>query len=187
LNQQIKGWAMYHRHAASKRTFAYVDDRIYQMLRGWCRKRHSDKGWKWIKEKYFQTSDYRHWIFSGTRRSKDGKDSPVSLMKTQDVPIRRHVLIRTAVNPYDPTWEGYLEDRLRWRMEQTLAGREFLKGLWRSQNGKCGRCNQALSAERNTWQVHHCIPRGNGGSKDGGHLELVHRNCHRQIHASKRT
>ena len=30
LNQQIKGWTMYHRYAASKRTFKDVDHRIFQ-------------------------------------------------------------------------------------------------------------------------------------------------------------
>ena len=32
LNQQIKGWTMYHRYAASKRTFTYVDHRSSR----WC-------------------------------------------------------------------------------------------------------------------------------------------------------
>ena len=54
LNQQIKGWTMYHRYAASKRTFTYVDHRIFQMLWRWCRRRHQNKSRKWIKEKYFQ-------------------------------------------------------------------------------------------------------------------------------------
>jgi len=29
LNQQIKGWTMYHRFAVSKRIFAVVDNRIF--------------------------------------------------------------------------------------------------------------------------------------------------------------
>src|SRR3954469_16248052 len=37
LNQQIKGWTMYHRYAASKRTFNYVDHRISRMVWRWCR------------------------------------------------------------------------------------------------------------------------------------------------------
>jgi RNA-directed DNA polymerase len=40
LNQQIKGWTMYHRFAVSGRTFAAVDHRIFWKLRRWCRKRH---------------------------------------------------------------------------------------------------------------------------------------------------
>src|SRR5262249_30451811 len=36
LNQQIKGWTLYHRFAVSGRTFAAVDNRIYWKLRRWC-------------------------------------------------------------------------------------------------------------------------------------------------------
>src|SRR5271167_4883391 len=54
LNQQIKGWTMYHRHAVSKRTFQAVDHRIFWKLMRWCRRRHRKKSWKWIKKKYFQ-------------------------------------------------------------------------------------------------------------------------------------
>src|SRR6476660_5956569 len=53
LNQQIKGWTMYHRYASSKRTFSYVDHRIFRMVWRWCRRRHPKKSRKWIKEKYF--------------------------------------------------------------------------------------------------------------------------------------
>ena len=54
LNQQIKGWTMYHRYAVSKRIFVRVDDRIFRKLWRWCRRRHRQKSWKWIKKKYFQ-------------------------------------------------------------------------------------------------------------------------------------
>ena len=187
LNQQIKGWAMYHRSASSRRTFAYVDDRIYRMLRRWSRRRHPNKGWKWIKKKYFKPHGRWHWIFSAVRQDKKGKEYLVRLMKAQDVPIRRHVLIRTAVNPYDPQWEEYLENRQRWRMEQTLAGQAILLGLWRRQQGRCGRCDEALSADRSTWQLHHRTPRSQGGTKAMSNLELVHINCHRKVHANKET
>jgi RNA-directed DNA polymerase len=39
LNQQIKGWTMYHRYAVSKRIFQAVDDRIFRELMRWCRRR----------------------------------------------------------------------------------------------------------------------------------------------------
>ena len=66
LNQQIKGWTMYHRYAASKRTFTYVDHRIFQMVWRWCRRRHPKKSRKWIKKKYFRQDGHRHWVFTGT-------------------------------------------------------------------------------------------------------------------------
>jgi len=186
LNQQIKGWAMYHRHASSSRTFACVDDRLYHLLRAWCRKRHPNKGGKWIKQKYFQSQGRRHWIFHGTVRTHD-KDVPIQLMKARDVPIRRHVLIRTAVNPYDPQWEGYLETRQRWRLEQTSAGRAILLKLWRHQHGKCGHCAEALLPNRSTWRVFYRTPRTQGGLKVWQNMELVHLHCHQQFYAGERT
>jgi RNA-directed DNA polymerase len=186
LNQQIKGWAMYHRNASSSRTFACVDDRLYQMLRAWCRKRHPNKGGKWIKQKYFLSQGRRHWIFHGTVRKHD-KDVPIQLMKAQDVPIRRHVLIRTAVNPYDPQWEGYLETRQRWRLEQTSAGRAILLKLWRHQHGKCGHCAEALLPNRSTWRVLYRTPHTQGGLKVWQNMELVHLHCHQQLYAGERT
>jgi len=68
LNQQIKGWTMYHRHAVSKRTFQAVDHRIFWKLMRWCRRRHRKKSWKWIKKKYFQRVGSRDWVFTGMIR-----------------------------------------------------------------------------------------------------------------------
>ena len=65
LNQQIKGWTMYHRYAVSKRIFAAVDNRIFWKLKRWCHRRHRQKSWKWIKKKYFQQVGHRNWVFTG--------------------------------------------------------------------------------------------------------------------------
>jgi RNA-directed DNA polymerase len=180
LNQQIKGWAMYHRSASSKRTFAYVDDRIYQQVWRWCKRRHPHKGRKWIKAKYFRSHGHRHWIFSDVQRDQQGKEHRVQLMKAQDVPLRRHVLIRTAVNPYDPLWDEYLASRQRWRMQQTLAGQQTLQALWRSQQGRCSRCQEALLPDGSSWQLRYRTARSQGGTKAWGNLELVHSNCPRR-------
>ena len=78
LNQQIKGWTMYHRYAASKRTFNYVDHRISRMVWRWCRRRHRKKGWKWIKTTYFRRDGHRHAVFTGqllNRKAKAGRSS----------------------------------------------------------------------------------------------------------------
>ena len=74
LNQQIKGWTMYHRYAVSKRTFTCVDDRIFRKLRRWCRRRHPKKSGKWIKKKYFQREGHRDWVFTGTIRDRTARD-----------------------------------------------------------------------------------------------------------------
>ena len=135
LNQQIKGWTMYHRYAASKRTFTYVDHRIFQMVWRWCRRRHRKKSRKWIKEKYFQQDGHRHWVFTGMLRDQKGQGWPIQLMEAAKVRIIRYVKIRSAVNPYDPKWELYLEARMGWQLTQTLAGRSRIEYLMEGTTG----------------------------------------------------
>jgi hypothetical protein len=99
LNQQIQGWALYHRHASSKRTFQYVDDAIFWMVWRWARRRHPNKRAAWVQKRYFRTHEGRRWVLTGTHWSKDGKASLVRLQKARDVRIQRHPLIRSEANP----------------------------------------------------------------------------------------
>jgi RNA-directed DNA polymerase len=185
LNQQIKGWAMFHRHVASKHTFSRVDRRIFHMLRRWCRHRHQEKSWTWINRKYFRSSGHRHWIFSGSLPDGKGKEVPIELMEANRVSIRRFVKIRQDANPYDPEWELYLEDRLRWQLEGTLAGRGRIEYLWKAQEGRCVRCGQPLRPSDRPWHIHHRHWRSHGGPDTVDNLELLHGHCHAQIHYGK--
>jgi RNA-directed DNA polymerase len=187
LNQQIKGWAMYHRHAASKHTFNRVDRWIYGRLRHWCRHRHPQKSWKWIRKKYFRADGHRHWIFTGTLPNKEGKGIPISLMAAGQVKIRRYVKIRIEVNPYDPQWELYLEERLYWQLEGTLAGKGRIEYLWKSQEGRCRECGQTLRPSEKPWHIHHRRWRCHGGEDTIDNVALLHKHCHHQIHYGKQT
>ncbi len=182
LNQQIKGWTMYHRHVASKRTFNLVDRHIFRMLRHWCRHRHRNKSWTWINRKYFRASGHRHWMFTGTLPDGKGKEIPIALLEASRVAIRRFVKIRSDANPYDPEWELYLEERLYWQLEGTLAGRGRIAYLWKVQGGRCVCCGQALRPSEKPWHIHHRQWRSHGGADTVDNLELVHDHCHRQIH-----
>ena len=185
LNQQIKGWAMYHRYAASKRTFTLVDQEIFRKIRRWCHRRHPSKSWKWLRTKYFRHQGHRHWIFHGTLPDKDGKGIPLSLMEAGRVPVRRYVKIQSAAHPYDPVWEPYLEERLYWQLEGTLAGKGRIAYLWTSQKGRCAGCGQALRPSEKPWHIHHRCWRCHGGQETVDNLELLHGYCHRQIHYGK--
>ena len=186
LNQQIKGWTMYHRYAASKRTFTYVDHRIFQMLWHWCRRRHPNKGRRWIKKKYFPPDGPRHWIFTGTLSDQKGQGWPIQLMEAAQVRIIRYVKIQSAVNPYDPEWELYLEARWVWQLGQTQTGRSRVEFLWTEQEGRCVVCGQVLRIAEDDCHIHHRIWRSRGGRDTADNLELLHANCHRQIHAQER-
>ena len=51
-----------------------------------------------------------------------GQGRPIQLMTAAKVRIIRYVKIRSAVNPYDPQWELYLEARWGWQLTQTRTG-----------------------------------------------------------------
>lgn len=186
LNQQLKGWTLYHRFAVSGRTFAAVDDRIDWKLRRWCRKRHRNKSWRWIRKKYFQRTERGDEAFTGVLRDRTGKGWPIRLMKAAGVGVLRWVKIRSVANPYDPSWEAYLEERRVWKLGHTLAGRGRIEYLGKGQGGKCVMCGQALRAEEQPWHIHHRRWRCFGGLETFDNLELLHANCHRQIHARPR-
>jgi RNA-directed DNA polymerase len=182
LNQQIKGWTMYHRYAVSKRIFQAVDDQIFRKLLRWCRRRHPKKSWKWIKRRYFQREGNRSWVFTGTIRDSTGSARPIRLMSAAGVKVLRWRKIRSAANPYDPEWELYLEARSGWKLTHTLTGRGRIEYLWKEQGGRCVMCGQLLQAEDQPWHVHHRIWRSRGGDERYDNLELLHAHCHRQIH-----
>src|SRR5207302_9264473 len=142
LNLILRGWACYHRHATSTRTFTRVDHLIFGKLWRWARRRHSTKGARWVKAKYFTQRGADQWAFHGKVVDGLGRLRPVYLYKTAQTRIRRHVQVRGLANPYDPAWEVYFEERLSARMADDLLGRRAAQYLWNRQGGKCPVCGQ---------------------------------------------
>jgi RNA-directed DNA polymerase len=175
LNPVIRGWARYHRHAASARTFAKVDALLFRSLWRWARRRHRGKSSSWVKEHYFPAAGDRQWVFTGQVRAEDGKREQVRLVRASRIPIRRHVKIRGAANPYDPLWEPYLEQRQSEKLQDQQEGRWLVRVLWRYQEGKCPGCQQTLTAETG-WEIHHRHWRVYGGTEQLDNLELWHPN-----------
>jgi RNA-directed DNA polymerase len=182
LNPIIRGWAQYHQHGASSATFRKVDRAIYEALWRWAKRRHPNKGARWIRQKYFRTIGNRSWVFCG----ETDEQVTATLFYATDVPIRRHRKIKGEANPYDPAWEGYFEERLGVKMARNLRGRRKQLSLWMEQEGICPVCSHKIT-EITGWHVHHVVPRVYGGSDRIDNLVLLHPNCHRQVHSQKKT
>ena len=93
----------------SKKVFQKVDHEIFRALWRWAKRRHRSKNARWIRSKYFG----QNWVFHGTLSDKTGNQRRVHLFRAAKVPIKRHVKVRAAANPYDPLWEHYFEKRLQ--------------------------------------------------------------------------
>ena len=102
LNPVIRGWGNYYRHAVSKEVFDGIDHAIWRMTWSWAKRRHPQKGRKWIKDRYFAHKDGRDWVFT---------DGSVTLFRMATIPIRRHVKVRGDANPYDPQDASYFAER----------------------------------------------------------------------------
>jgi RNA-directed DNA polymerase len=104
LNPIIRGWANYHRRSAAKVTFSKVDHIIWAQLWSWLKKRHPQKGQRWIYKQYFQQRGSRKWVFGVPKGEPE-------LIKAMDTKIIRHVKIKAQAHPFDPKWTDYLNAR----------------------------------------------------------------------------
>jgi RNA-directed DNA polymerase len=182
LNPIIRGWANYHRHVVSKKTFIKIDWHIRWTIWKWARKKHRGRSAAWVKEKYFKKVGNLNWVFTGMVGNADGRIWQVQLCQASKISIKRHCKIKETANPYDPEWELYFEERHRQRMIEELAGNRRLLKLWLEQEGQCPICRQKL-VERTDWHIHHIRERVEGGDDTLDNLVLLHPNCHRQVHS----
>ncbi len=177
LNPMIRGWANYHKMDNAKATFSYVDSRIFEMTWQWAVRRHDNKGKKWISKHYFTSLKNRKWIFF----AKDRDEKVHHIFKASSIPIKRHIPIRSTVNPYAKEDELYFERRNDQIMLDKVKGKRRLEILYRKQKGCCGVCQQKITRESG-WNLHHIHPIYLGGKDTLDNLVLLHPVCHVQVH-----
>lgn len=184
LNPMISGWANYHRHQVSKRTYQLVDHWIWTKLWRWAKRRHPRKSGRWVKARYFQSIDLRNWDFTclTDRRLPNGQRKRMTLVKASNTLIRRHVKIKARSNPYDPAWTEYFEQRRLRGMQAALATRKRAARLWHDQDGLCPRCRQLITAT-DAWNIYSIVRRADGGTRDRSNLVLMHADCRRDAAA----
>jgi RNA-directed DNA polymerase len=181
LNPQIQGWANYHRHVVAKRTFQRIDEEIFQAIWAWVRRRHPEKSNDWCYRHYFVDRTGRPCPFQAEVIESNGQRYTLELVKAARTPIRRHVKIQSAANPYDPTWETYFEQRRFHKTVDELPDRYKLRALWRLQRGLCPVCGEAINLTSG-WHIHHLVWRVYGGGDELVNLVLLHPACHIQLH-----
>jgi RNA-directed DNA polymerase len=120
LNPKIRGWANYHCHNNSKKTFASVSYHIFDALWRWAKRRHPNKRARWIKRKYFRSKGHRHWVFYATIKDAQGQKTHLDLVEISKTPIQRHIKIKAAATPYDPAYQNYFAQRRVRRKEKRL-------------------------------------------------------------------
>jgi len=183
VNPIIIGWANYHRHACSGKTFKNIQHWLWQTMWHWAKRRHPLKTAQWVKDKYFHHDGRRDWNFGVWEHGKY-----FYMMNLTDVKIIRHPWNYTNANPFDPKWEEYFEKRLDLKVRNSLVRQRKIVALWREQYGLCPVCRQRIAGivewkEVPDWHCHHIIPKSKGGSDENSNRVLLHPNCHMQVHS----
>ena len=110
LNSVLRGWTNFHKHIVSKEVFKEIDFYLWKLLGRWCKRRHPNKPWKWIRSKYFSASEENS-SFSVIEKLKNGKIKIYKIFRAGKVPIIRHNKIRTSVNIFEPKDKKYFAQR----------------------------------------------------------------------------
>ncbi len=183
LNPVLIGWANYYRHCASSKVFARVDHFCWHRLWRWARRRHSNKGKRWTKARYWgrhhpERSD--HWVFATVDPSR-GKLR--LLRKLSWVKKRPHIMVRGDASPDDPDLRSYWEKRRLKAVKE--MDRPYHRTLAMIQKGLCPLCAADLENGEKL-HIHHKVPLSQGGERHILNLQLVHLFCHQQIHANRK-
>jgi RNA-directed DNA polymerase len=89
----------------AKDTFKKLDSYIWELIWRWGRRRHPNKGYKWIVDKYWSSEGSRNWVFQ-TKETK--------LLLFSDFQIRRHSMSKLDANPYlDRSYFLERKDRIK--------------------------------------------------------------------------
>jgi RNA-directed DNA polymerase len=174
LNPILKGWANYYQAVTSKEAYSELTTKVYRKLRSWAKRRHPNKSWGWVADKYWQTIDGDNWVFA----TRQEGENPLRLLKHRAIKIVRYVKVKGEASPYD----GNL---IYWstRMGQNPEVPATVAKLLQKQKGKCAQCELHFT-EESVMEVDHIIPKSKGGKNEYKNKQLLHRHCHDKKTAS---
>ena len=121
LNPIIRGWVQYYRHVVSANVYKKIDQTIWQALWRWAKRRHNNKGARWVLKRYFHPIGNLQLHFAAGRRIGTSFLGTRLFHATQ-VAIVRHVKIKSEATAFDPRWESYLAKRKRKHPPSELPG-----------------------------------------------------------------
>jgi RNA-directed DNA polymerase len=177
LNPIIRGQANYYRTKVSYKAFVDLDNYMWVRARRYAKLEHPRKSAAWRTQRYWgQLNGQRrdNWVFGDKRTG-------TYLLKYKWFKIERHALVRGTVSPDDPAMRAYFAERTHKATKavfNTRLGRIAARTKW-----VCMVCHQPLNCEH--VEMHHLLPRAQGGSNDLSNLVLIHTFCHQQMHSDK--
>ncbi len=146
---------------------------MFRLLWRWAKRRHPNKGNRWIARKYWKTIEGDNWVFSCQQGETQFK-----LHKHSSYPAgQRWTKVKENRSPFDGDeiyWSTRLGDKYQTKDPQKAR-------LLRGQKGKCHNCQRSFKPGDNL-EKHHLIPNSQGGNNSDKNLVLLHLHCHDKVH-----
>ena len=178
LNSIIRGWCNYYSPFNSSHTFQKLNYLVWNRLWRWGKRRHPNKGKKWVKKRYWKTIKNDNWVFASSREGKN----PFQLLKHTELPAGiKYAKVKGAISPYNGD-EFYWSKRLGEKYK-TIDPQKAR--LLKKQKGKCQHCGEKLKP-KDMLEKHHIKHKSKGGNNTDQNLALVHLHCHDQLHTKEK-
>lgn len=177
LNPVIMGWANYYHKVSSNLAFKRMHHFLFQQTLRWIKWKHPKQGVKEVVEKYYIKVGTLKWVFYGNKDNQETR-----LFQIIMVPIRRHSLIQNK-NPYLPEDLEYFVKREKLQAEKAVWSYKK-RMVGKSTDFICNVCGLRMRPYDDT-QIHHKLPKKNGGTDQLRNLILLHTECHKQVTYTK--
>ena len=184
LKPILRGFANYYRGVVSKETFSYINHRVTLYLWRWAKRRHPNKGKKWVKNRYFHRIEGNEWTFACHGTDSRGRKQFYSLRNISKIPIIRHVKVTGNYSPDNPELKEYWETRNQKQGKLYWAKNSKYEQVAKNQSFKCPICGEYLFNGEEI-ETHHIVPVAKGGQNDKENLMHLHSMCHKLVHNTK--
>ena len=166
----IRGWCNYQNPWNSSKAFKQLTNLMWNKLWRWGKRRHPNKGRKWISRKYWDLNN------KGWRFTFKSEDFVYTLPKHSDFSCAKMwVKVQNVRSPFDG-------DINYWSKKNSILYDGSTARTLRKQNHSCGHCGLKFLDEEKV-ELHHID--GNHNNWDSKNLLAIDRSCHHYIHMGK--
>jgi len=158
----------------SKIAFSKLAYHTWRVIWSLLQNKYPAKANRTLQKEFFTRKGKRGWIFYG----KDG-EKKILLFDPAGVPIKRHLMIKTDKNPFDPADKAYFTIRIPLRASAGVWDKRKAQ-LLLNQKGICPVCVRAIRFDHEV-EVHHKLAQKDQGSDRNKNLLVLHKECHKQV------
>lgn len=177
LNPIIRGKANYWNKVSSSTVFQELDSYLHMRERRFTRRQHPNKSENWRIKRYFGRFNPNRpdskWYFGS-------KNTGAYLTQFVESKIEYHNAVPYDYTPDNPDPIVQQHFKKKDQSEATKLNKRNQR-LAKKQGHKCHHCGESLF-NGEPYDVHHIVPKSQGGSDKISNLEILHRECHKATH-----